>query len=155
MSRAPLTAPAPGAVPQASVEAIRAFIRRDFPQFPWEIERVGQVKGRMSAEIRARVDTRHLRPGNTVSGPTLMTLADSAAYIAVLAVAGIKPMAVTTSLSIDFLNKPAADQDILAVARVLKAGKRLVVCSVEMFNPGVGETPPVLAAASVTYSVPS
>lgn len=51
-------------------------------------------------------DSIQLRPGGTISGPTLMTLADTVAYLAVVSRIGPEPLTVTSHLAIDFLRKP-------------------------------------------------
>jgi acyl-coenzyme A thioesterase PaaI-like protein len=91
-----------------------------------------------------------LRPGGTLSGPTMMGLADRAMYALVFAAVGLKPLAVTTSLSINFLRKPAP-ADLIATARMLKLGKVLAVGDVTIRSDGV-EDP--VAHAVVTYSLP-
>jgi len=92
------------------------------------------------------------RPGGTVSGPALMTLCDTAAWLAILAQIGEVALAVTTSLHIDFLRKPPLDQDLVAEGRLLKLGRRLGVVAVSV-RPVTGDRAPV-AHAQVTYSIP-
>jgi uncharacterized protein (TIGR00369 family) len=94
---------------------------------------------------------RHLRPGGTVSGPAMFSLADVAAYVATLARIGRQPLTVTTHCSIDFMRKPASGLDILAEARVLKLGRLLSVTDVLLFSEG---DPKPLAHASLTYAIP-
>jgi acyl-coenzyme A thioesterase PaaI-like protein len=81
----------------------------------------------------------------------MMALADCAAYVAILGKIGEVALAVTTSLNINFLRKPAADRDIIAYCRLLKAGKRLVVCEVFIHSQGI-EDP--VAHVTATYSIP-
>ena len=90
------------------------------------------------------------RPGGTVSGPTLMALADSAAWLAVLGQIGPVALAVTTSLHIDFLRKPAL-VDLVAEGRLLKLGRRLAVVDVGLRSAGGAD---LVAKAQVTYSIP-
>ncbi len=85
-----------------------------------------------------------------MSGPSLMALADSAAYLLILSMIGPVALAVTTSLNINFLRKPAP-RDILAEARILKLGSRLAVADVAMFSDGDAEP---VAHATVTNSIP-
>ena len=92
-----------------------------------------EAVGAKSARARFRVGKQHLRPGDTVSGPTLMTLADVAMYAALLGEIGLVPLAVTTNLNINFLRKPAHG-DIVGDARLLKVGKRLAVGEVTLFS---------------------
>ncbi len=107
------------------------------------------VKNR-EAVLRLKADERHLRPGGTVSGPTMMGLADFAAYVVILAELGPVALAVTTSLNINFLKKPAPG-DMLAHVRTLKMGKRLVVVEVDMWTEGQED---LVAHATATYSIP-
>ncbi|WP_246657614.1 PaaI family thioesterase [Cohaesibacter sp. CAU 1516] len=107
------------------------------------------VKNR-EAVLRLKADERHLRPGGTVSGPTMMGLADFAAYVVILAELGPVALAVTTSLNINFLMKPAPG-DMLAHVRTLKMGKRLVVVEVDMWSEGQED---LVAHATATYSIP-
>jgi uncharacterized protein (TIGR00369 family) len=101
--------------------------------------------------MRLRTDERHLRPGGTVSGPSMFALADCAVYAMVLARVGRKALAVTTSCSFDFMRKPAAGADIIAECRLLKLGRSLAVCDVLVFSEGA-EAP--VARSTMTYSIP-
>jgi uncharacterized protein (TIGR00369 family) len=103
------------------------------------------------AVLRVTADAGHLRPGGSLSGPTLMTLADTAMYVLVLSHYGFQPMAVTSSLSIDFLRKPPLE-GLLAEARFLKAGRTLAVGTVTMRSEG---EPSPCAHAVVTYALPA
>lgn len=137
--------------PAMTVEDLNRFLAVEFPQafYPgteFVIEEVWSGGCRM----RQRYSDKLLRPGNTVSGAVLMTLADLAMYIAVLATIGPVPLAVTTSLNINFLRKPA-QSDVLAEVRLMKVGKRLVVGEVTLRSDGT-EAP--VAHATATYSVP-
>ncbi|MGE5201702.1 MAG: PaaI family thioesterase [Acidobacteriota bacterium] len=91
-----------------------------------------------------------LRPGGTVNGPMLMGLADLAMFAVVLSSVGKVELAVTTNLNINFLRKPAP-VDVIAVARMLKLGKRLAVGEVELFSDG---DPDMVAHVTATYSIP-
>jgi acyl-coenzyme A thioesterase PaaI-like protein len=93
----------------------------------------------------------HGRPGGTLSGPTMMMLADTSAWVAILAQIGPVLLAVTTSLHIDFLRKPQL-ADLMARARVLKLDRKLAVVDVELFSKGSTD---LVAKAQVTYSLPS
>lgn len=134
-----------------TIEAIGALLGREFPQafYPGcglTIERVnfGDVR------IRKAFHEDHLRPGGTVSGPTMMELADFAMYVAVFSAAGPQPLAVTTNLNINFLRKPAA-ADLIAEARLMKVGKRLAVGEVSLYSDGQDE---MVAHVTSTYSLP-
>lgn len=100
---------------------------------------------------RMSVSGSHLRPGGTISGPALFTLADVAMYLGILAHIGIVPLAVTTSASIDFMRKPAGGVDLLARTRLLKLGKNLAVGDVVISSKG-SDLP--VARASLTYALP-
>ncbi|MDG1472579.1 MAG: PaaI family thioesterase [Ascidiaceihabitans sp.] len=101
--------------------------------------------------MRLLVGDRHLRPGGTVSGPSMFALADVCAYLLTLANIGPKALAVTTNCSIDFMRKPAAGVDLIAKGRMLKLGKQLSVSDVLLFSDGL-EKP--VARASLTYAIP-
>ncbi len=91
-----------------------------------------------------------LRPGGTISGPTIMMLADVAMYVAVLAAIGWEPLAVTTNLNINFLKKPEPG-GLLARARLMKLGRRLAVGDVGIRSDGAQD---LVAHATLTYSIP-
>jgi uncharacterized protein (TIGR00369 family) len=130
-----------------TLDEIRQFLRDDFPQTSVEVEAVGERRAR----VRQPIDRSHLRPGGTVSGPVMMAVADVAAYVAVLGQVGIVPLAVTTSLGINFLRKPSPERALIAEAELIKAGRRLVVADVRLYSEGDAA---LVAQASVTYSVP-
>ncbi|CUA91095.1 uncharacterized domain 1 [Chelatococcus sambhunathii] len=137
--------------PVMSVAELEAFLDREFPQIHaggriYGVEAVGP----MSARLRCAYDERHIRPGGTISGPTIMALADLALYVAILGAIGPVGLAVTTNLSFHFLRKPGR-RDLLADCRLLKLGKRLAVGEVTIFSDG--EEEPV-AHATGTYSIP-
>ena len=116
----------------------------DPPVFVVEDIREQQVR------LRLPISAFHGRPGGTVSGPILMSLADCAAWLAIVGHIGPVALAVTTSLHIDFLRKPAL-VDVVATATLLKLGKRLAVVEVAMVSDG---SKAILAKAQVTYSIP-
>ncbi len=105
----------------------------------------------MRARLRMPVDASHLRPGGTVSGPAMFTLADCAFYVATLAMIGREELTVTTSFGINFLRKPA-ERDLIGEARILRLGKRLSVGDVTLYSEG--DDRPV-AHATMTYAIPS
>lgn len=100
--------------------------------------------------VRLPYDARSLRPGGTISGPTMMSLADTAVYALVLSAIGKVPLAVTTNLSINFLRKPQPAA-LIAEARMLKLGRSLAICDVEIKSDGSDD---IVAHAVVTYSIP-
>jgi uncharacterized protein (TIGR00369 family) len=101
--------------------------------------------------VRLGFDPKTLRPGGTISGPTMMMLADVTMYVAILASVGWEPLAVTTSLNINFLRKPAPGKALIAECRLIKLGKRLAVGDVAMASEGEEE---MVAHATSTYSIP-
>src|SRR5688572_26011642 len=109
-----------------------------------------EALGPKSARARFRVGKRHLRPGDTVSGPTLMALADVTMYAALLGEIGLVPLAVTTSLNINFLRRPA-QKDVIGEAKLLKVGKQLAVGEIMLFSEG---DPEPVAHVTCTYSIP-
>ncbi len=138
--------------PAMSADEIAAVLRAEFPQafYPGcghTIERVA----RGDVRVRWSFDESRLRPGGTVSGPAMMELADFAMYVAVFSAVGPQPLAVTTNLNINFLRKPAR-ADLIADARLMKVGKRLVVGEVGIFSEGGSEEP--VAHVTATYSIP-
>lgn len=98
------------------------------------------------------VGPQHERPGGTVSGPTLMSIADSAAWMATLSRIGPVALAVTSSLTIHFLHKPALDQDLWAYADLVRLGRRSSVTDVRVHS---GDEPEPVAVATVTYAIPT
>jgi uncharacterized protein (TIGR00369 family) len=132
------------------VAQIERFLDEQFPQARALGATVVSVGGgRASLHIDAGEP--HLRPGGTVSGPTLMALADTGAYLALLAEIGPRALAVTTSLTIHFMRKPAPGR-IVAQAEIMKLGRRLAVIQVTIEAAGV-EGP--VAHATVTYAIPA
>jgi uncharacterized protein (TIGR00369 family) len=139
------------AVPAMDADAIARLLHDVFPQafYPGcglSIERVeyGDIR------VRRQFDDGHLRPGGTISGPTMMELADFAMYVAVFSAIGPQPLAVTINLNINFLRKPAR-ADLIAEARLIKVGKRLAVGEVAIYSDGVVEP---VAHVTSTYSIP-
>ena len=111
--------------------------------------RVDSVDSGTSA-IRAPYQESFLRPGGTISGPVIMGLADYALFVAILTKIGLVELAVTTNLNINFLRRPDPG-DLLAVAKVIKIGKRLAVGQVEVYLDGEES---MIAHATSTYSIP-
>jgi|SRR5210317_109465 uncharacterized protein (TIGR00369 family) len=101
--------------------------------------------------VRMKISDKHLRPGGTVSGPSMFTLADCAMYMAVLARIGPQALAVTTNCSIDFMRKPVANTDIIAECRIHKLGRVLAVGDALIYSDGLAAP---VARASLTYSIP-
>ncbi|MBO0754768.1 MAG: PaaI family thioesterase [Bradyrhizobiaceae bacterium] len=106
---------------------------------------------RGGCRVRLPFQDRSLRPGGTISGPTIMMLVDVAMYVALLASIGWEPLAVTTSLNINFLKKPAA-RAMEAECHLLKLGKRLAVGDIAVRSEGEDD---LVAHATSTYSIPA
>ncbi|MGB8896098.1 MAG: PaaI family thioesterase [Pseudolabrys sp.] len=137
--------------PAMSADEIAKLLHEVFPQgfYPGcglTIERVEY------ADVRVRRHFREdfIRPGGTISGATMMELADFAMYVAVFSAVGPQPLAVTTNLNINFLRKPGKG-DLIADARLMKIGKRLAVGEVTICSDGASEP---VAHATSTYSIP-
>jgi uncharacterized protein (TIGR00369 family) len=129
---------------------LRSFLLSAFPQVAGEVELIGTADGVL--QVRLATQAHHLRPGETVMGPTLFMLADVAVYLAILSRIGRVPLAVTTNASIDFLRKPTAGRDLIASARLLKLGRQLAVGDVLIAPAGAAAEP--VARATLTYSIP-
>ena len=123
------------------------FLAREFPQSKCVVEEVGQ----RTATVTHPVGRDQLRPGETVSGPLLMAVADVALYVAILGTIGIVPLAVTTSLTINFLRKPSPHRPIVGVCKLIKVGRSLVVGEVALYS---GRDEEMVAKAVGTYSIP-
>lgn len=135
--------------PKMLRDDLHRFMKREFPQTSEDYEVENVVENGIT--VRMPVSDRNLRPGGTVSGPSIFGLADIAFYLAVLAMIGPVALAVTTNCSIDFMRKPAAGRELIAKARILKLGKTLAVGDVLVYSEG--ESAPV-ARAGMTYSIP-
>lgn len=105
-----------------------------------------------TCQVTQRFRETMLRPGGTVSGATLMVLADCAMYVVLLSAIGPVSLAVTTNLNINFLRKGAPGQDLLATAKLLKLGRRLAVGEVTLLS---GSSVDPIAHVTATYSIPN
>ena len=140
------------AAAKMSVAEVEQFLRDEFPQaFSGDDITIESADGQ-TCLLRQRFSERMLRPGGTVSGPTLMALADFAMYVVLLSAIGPIGLAVTTNLNINFLRKGQPGQDVLAEARLLKLGKRLAVGEVKLLS---GSSPDPIAHVTSTYSIPN
>ena len=134
-----------------SVAELEDFLRAEFPQVFNAGSGVAiEDAWHGGARVRQAWRADFLRPGGTISGATMMALADLAMYVAVLAAIGPVPLAVTTSLNINFLRKPARG-DLVAEAKLMKLGKRLAVGEVGLWSAGNDD---LVAHATSTYSIP-
>ncbi len=132
-----------------SVEEMNTYLDEIFPQVKGsfiveELDETGCV-------VRMPITESHLRPGGTVSGPTMFGLADVSAYVATMGQIGKQALAVTTSCSLDFMRKPEAGSDLIARATLLKLGKSLSVNDILLFSESKDEP---VARATMTYSIP-
>ncbi len=135
--------------PVMDIPALDAFLMDVFPQVAadFAVEDVTED----GVIVRLKVGEQHLRPGGTVSGPSMFGLADVAVYLAVLSRIGPKALSVTTNCSIDFMRKPAAATDLIAECRLLKLGRVLAVGDALLFSEGNAKP---VARATLTYSIP-
>lgn len=131
----------------ATKEEIIAFMALEFPQTKCIVEAVDETGSTLSHDIGVN----ELRPGGTVSGPVLMSIADVAIYVAILGKIGIVPLTVTTSLTINFLRKPSAAARIIAECTLMKVGRTLIVGEVSLYSEGTSD---LVAHVVGTYSVP-
>ena len=139
-------------IAKMTVADLERFLHVEFPQaFSGGDISIESADG-VSCLLRQRYSDQMLRPGGTISGPTLMALADFAMYVVLLSAIGPVGLAVTTNLSINFLRKGQPGQDVLAAARLLKLGKRLAVGEINLLS---GTSPDPIAHAISTYSIPN
>jgi len=134
-----------------SVEDVERLLQAEFPQafHPQSGLTIEEV-WHGGCRVRQRFRDGFIRPGGTISGPTMMALADFAFYVALLGTIGPQPLAVTTNLNINFLRKPA-QRDLVARTGILKLGQRLAVMEAELFSDGLSEP---VAHVTSTYSIP-
>lgn len=134
-----------------TADELNEFLGGAFPGAPraYRVEHVDLTGVRM----RVPYDVGQLRPGGTLSGPTMMGLADAAAWLVTLSRIGPVALAVTSSLNIAFLSKPG-QADLLAHASLLRLGKRQSVSEVRLWSEGGSPDEPV-AHATVTYAIPA
>ena len=130
---------------------IDAFLEREFPQIhhggkTYHVEEVGPLSARLRCDYHEKL----LRPGGTISGPTMMALADLALYVAILGQIGPVGLAVTTSLTFNFLRKPG-QTGLIGDCKLLKLGKRLAVGEVSIFSEGSTD---IVCHATGTYAIP-
>ena len=137
-------------MPRMTAEQITTFLADVGFHPALEFARIETIAER-AITLRMPFRTDFIRPGGTLSGPSMMTLADTTAFFLILAMQGPLALAVTSSLAINFLAKPA-QADIVAEGRMLKLGKKLAVIAVEMRSEGSDD---LVAHATVTYALPT
>ena len=132
-----------------TAKQVEALIRGGLPAAAEQgvvVESVGENRAR----VRYRFTESMIRPGGTVSGPTLMSLADAAMYAAILANLDGQEMAVTQNLNINFLSKPAP-ADLIGEAEIIRLGRRSAVLEVRIYSAG---NAPMVAHVTATYAMP-
>src|SRR5665213_2853457 len=134
-------------MPVLTIDELQQIVVDAFPDY--DVPRIEELT-EDSLLMSQPVSDKNSRPGGTLSGPTMMALADNSAWLVILAHIGPVLLAVTTSLHIDFLRKPEIT-DLMARARLIKLGSRLAVVDVELFSRGSTD---LVAKAQVTYSIP-
>jgi uncharacterized protein (TIGR00369 family) len=139
-------------IAKMSVAELEQYLHAEFPQAFSDGDISIESADGASSLLRQRYSDRMLRPGGTVSGPTLMALADFAMYVVLLSAIGPIGLAVTSNLTINFLRKGQPGRDVLAAARLLKLGKRLAVGEVNLLS---GTSPDPIAHVTSTYSIPN
>ncbi len=135
--------------PVLTAQEVEEYVHAVFSEsdmYNWTVE---EVTGG-GIQVSMKTGNRDIRPGGTISGPTMFALADIAAYLLILAHIGKVALAVTTSLNINFLSKPEPG-NLKAEGRLIKLGKRLAVCEIRITS-GAGEN--LVAQATATYSIP-
>jgi acyl-coenzyme A thioesterase PaaI-like protein len=130
-----------------TAEQLNTFLENDFPQCRTRVDKLDTHY----ALVRHKVEEMDLRPGGTVSGPVMFGVADAALYMAILGEIGLVPLAVTTNININFLNKPDASNDLLGECRLIKVGSKLIIGDVFIYSEGHDKP---VAHATGTYSIP-
>jgi uncharacterized protein (TIGR00369 family) len=131
-------------------DQVAAYLVEEFPQIHFGRRFKIEAVEPMMARVRMVYHPSQLRPGGTISGPSIFTLVDLSLYVAILGQIGRMKLAVTTNVNINFLSKPAP-RDLLGEARLIKLGKRLAVGEVRIWSDGEEA---LVAHATGTYSIP-
>jgi uncharacterized protein (TIGR00369 family) len=136
---------------RVTIDELDRLIKEDIP-YIGDIGVVFEMLGDGLVTARLPFHPSTLRPGGTISGPTMMALADIVVFACVLSRIGMVKDAVTTNLNANFLRKPGP-YDLVAEGRLLKCGRRLAYGEVTMFSE---EHPhDVVCHAICTYSIPT
>ena len=133
-----------------TAEQVEALIRSGVPMADDIDLRIERLDAR-GALARVPFQPKLVRPGGTLSGPTIMALADAAMYAVVLGRLGKVEMAVTSNLNINFLSRPEP-VDLYAEARILKLGRRQAVCELSLYSQN--EEDDLVAHVTGTYALP-
>ena len=135
--------------PETTADEINAYLKVVYPQLNDQYSDYLAIDVKPGeCTVRLNANERHLRPGNTVSGPCLFTLADIGGYVCVLSHVGREALAVTTSLTINFMRK-AGPGPVDGHCRILKLGKSLMVFDIDIVADGA-----TVAHATGTYAIP-
>jgi uncharacterized protein (TIGR00369 family) len=137
--------------PVMDADELNAFLKEVYPQLNTDFADyvvIDVTPG--GAHVRLNANERHLRPGGTVSGPSLFTLADIGGYACVLSHVGREALAVTTNLNINFMRKAEAGP-VDGYCRILKLGRSLMVFDIDIV---AGPDRHTVAHATGTYSIP-
>ena len=133
---------------QITIKEISKKLKDIFPQVADKYEIIS-LKSNYS-EVKLLSNNKNLRPGNTISGPSMFELADLSFYIAIMASTDLGDKSVTTNVSINFIKKPLLS-NLLGISQIKKMGKRLVVGDVEILSEDKKQ---IYAQALFTYSIP-
>jgi len=125
------------------------YLEQVFPQIKGDFTVLEMAERQL--KVKLNIKDRHLRPGGTVSGPTMFSLADVSVYMAILSMIGPEPLTVTTGCSLDFMRKPTGGRDIIASCKLLKLGRSLAVGDVLIHSEAMPEP---VARATMTYAIP-
>ena len=136
---------------QMTAEQLTQFLQQLFPQVADDFVVHISAKDRLSVEMT--IEDKHMRPGGTVSGPSMFALADVAFYLAILQKIGPEGLTVTTSATINFMRKPGLEP-LMAIPQIHKLGQRLVVGNVLIHAASDQLFKKPVASASLTYSIP-
>lgn len=136
---------------QMTIEQLIAFLKHHFPQVADDF--IVHNSDECGLYVEMPVNNKHLRPGGTVSGPSMFTLADLAFYLAILQTIGPEGLTVTTSATINFMRKPGLEP-MIAIPQIHKLGQKLVVGDVLIYAASDAQFKKPLASASLTYSIP-
>jgi len=129
-------------------DELAAFLLKEFPQNPCTLTRITPE----GVVMAYPVSKRDIRPGGTISGPSMFLLADVALYVGILSRIGLVPLAVTTDISIHFLRKPAAHTPLRGECRLIKLGRTLATGDVLIYSEGCDEP---VAHAVGSYAIPA
>ena len=133
---------------QISIKEISKKLKDIFPQVADKYEIISLKRN--YSEVKLLSNNKNLRPGNTISGPSMFELADLSFYIAIMASTDLGDKSVTTNVSINFIKKPLLS-NLLGISQIKKMGKRLVVGDVEILSEDKKQ---IYAQALFTYSIP-